>query len=165
MARKTEKPFTAHALRMSSIESRFLEGGEAMVGFGFRCWLSGYRGCEPSWQRCWSYYCEELGCARAQAAISALSSWVNTVRCHALREIELLPPECPSFCRDECLAVTLVAASEHRACPALQLCAHLLLGASDIAPALASAYRFNHVLAGCGVPFVTSLVGDPPLMH
>jgi len=78
---------------------------------------------------------------------------VNAIRRYGLHRIELLPEGCRSFCRDECLAVTLVAASEHRNCPALQICAYTLLGADDIEPALAAAHGFNRTLKLCGISF------------
>ncbi len=97
----------AHALAMSSIESRVLDHGETLVGLGFRCWLAGYReGRVDCWQHCWDLFCRELGGSNAQLAVRELSNRVNAVRYTGLREIELLPVGCRCFCRDECLAVT-----------------------------------------------------------
>ena len=150
---KNDMVFVAHALQMSGIESRMLTSGEALVGAGFRCWLRGYQsGDFASWQRCWDLYCGELPC-NAQAAVADLAGWVNAVRCCGLRDIELLPEDCRAFGRDECLAVTLVAASEHRHCPAMRLCANLLLGTDNIEPALSTAHRFSQTLLRSGVSF------------
>jgi hypothetical protein len=145
--------FVSEALQMSPVESRFLPQGETLVGFGFRCWLGGYQtGNLECWHRCRDHFSCELGGA-ACAAISDLANWVNTIRCRGLRPTELLSECCRSFCRDECLAVTLVAASEHRHCPALQICAYTLLGADDIEPALTAAHDFNRTLRLCGISF------------
>lgn len=153
MTATQDMDFVAHALRMSGVESRILSPGEALVGAGFRSWLRGYQsGDLTSWQRCWDLYCCELTC-NAQDAVTDLANWVNTVRCCGLRDIELLPEDCRAFGRDECLAVTLVAASEHRHCPAMRLCANLLLGTDNIEPALTTAYRFSRTLARGGICF------------
>jgi hypothetical protein len=163
MAEGRTRAVVAHALRMSGIESRLLDGGERLVGFGFRCWLSGYRaGNVCCWQRCWDDFCLELGSGKARSAVMDLSNWVNAVRCSALREIELLPPECPSFCRDECLAVTLVAASEHHACPAIKVCAQLLLGAADIEAVLSAAHSLKSTLETCGILLKSDLISSDP---
>jgi hypothetical protein len=167
MADTQKSAVVAHALHMSGIESRVLQRGERLVGFGFRCWLSGYRhgdiGC---WQRCWDDFCREIGSGKARAAVTDLSNWVNAVRCSALREIALMPPHCQAFCRDECLAVTLVAASEHRACPALRVCAQVLLGAAMIEPVLDAAHGLKCTLERCGVPLQSDLVSaPPPVLH
>jgi hypothetical protein len=160
MTVKTEMDFVAHALRMTGVESRVLTPGEALVGTGFRSWLRGYQsGDFACWQRCWDLYCGELS-GSAQAAVTDLASWVNAVRCCGLRDIELLPEDCRAFGRDECLAVTLVAASEHRHCPAMRLCANLLLGTDNIEPTLSSAHRFSQTLARGGVRFAP----EPPAL-
>jgi hypothetical protein len=160
-------PFTAPALQMSGIDTRVLAPGERLVGRGFRCWLGGYRtGDFGIWQRCWEHFYRELG-GNVSPAVMELANWVNAVHYCSLREIELLPESCPSFGRDECLAVTLVAASEHRSCPALQVCAYTLLGAENIEPALAAAHNFSRTLKRHGVSFEADLTAHdpPPVLH
>jgi hypothetical protein len=153
MTTNSDSVFIAHALQMSGVEARILSPSEALVGAGFRCWLRGYHGGNvQSWQRCWDLYCSRLA-GSAQAVVADLASWVNAVRCCGIREIELLPEDCQAFGRDECLAVTLVAASEHRHCPAMRLCANLLLGTDNIEPALTAAHRFSRTLSNSGVRF------------
>lgn len=145
--------FIGRALSMSPAEASMLTAGEALIGRGFRFWLGGYQtGNFANWQRCWSLFCEEMPC-NARDAIDDLTRWVNTVRCCGLRDIELLPDNCGAFGRDECLAVTLVVASEHRHCPAMQLCAQLLMGTTNVEPALDAAFRFGRTLARGGVSF------------
>jgi hypothetical protein len=140
------------ALAMSSVNSQFLAPPEKLVGLGFRCWLSGYqRGAIESWETCWSYYRRELGAEAARKAVTGLAAWVNMVRVHSIRDIELLPAQCPSFCRDECLAVSLIAASQHEACPALQACAYALMGANEIEPVLHTARAFARTLNAANV--------------
>ncbi len=161
------------ALTMASVTSQMLRPPEKLVGIGFRCWLSGYqRGKIECWEQCWSHYRRELGASAARKAVTDLAAWVNMVRVHTLREIQLLPPQCPSFCRDECLAVSLIAASQHDACPALQACAYALMGAEDIEPVLKTARDFARTLETAKIVLGRDLVSDaaaqdavPALVH
>lgn len=158
MARTNHEQTIAHALRMNSDGSEILPKAEKLVGMGFRCWLSGYQdGTIENWQACWTYYSRELGSRHAREAITELSSWVNAVHSHAVRRIELRPANCPGFCRDECLAVSLVAASRHGACPAMQACAQALLGAEQIEPVLKTASHFAITLETVGISFGSEL--------
>jgi len=61
-----------------------------------------------------------------------LSCWVRRIRELAGREIVTLPAGCRAFCRDECVAVAMVAASQHNVCPALRACTYALLGCAEI---------------------------------
>ena len=134
-----------------------LQAGERLVGFGFRCWLSGYQNRTiRSWETCWTHYCRELGSRNARVAMTDLSSWVNSVRCHALRDIELCAFDCPSFCDDERLAISLIAASAHGGCPALRACAAALLGTEQVEPVLKTAEHFAITLETSGVTFATA---------
>lgn len=131
-----------------------LQKGERLVGLGFRCWLSGYQNRTiRSWEACWKHYCHELGSRNARVAMTDLSSWVNSVRCHTLRDIELCPFECASFCEDEKLAISLIAASAHGGCPALRACAAALLGSDQVEPVLKTAAHFAITLETSGVTF------------
>lgn len=131
-----------------------VSNGERLVGLGFRCWLSGYQsGTIRSWETCWTHYCRALGNRNARAAMTDLSSWVDSVRCHTLREIELCAYECPSFCNDERLAISLIAASAQDGCPALRACAAALLGTERVEPVLKTAAHFAITLETAGVTF------------
>ncbi len=147
-------------LHMPDVASKVLPAPEALVGYGFRCWLSGYQnGNIRNWEDCWSFYRKELGNDTARKAVTDLASWVNAVRISSLREIRLLPSRCPSFCRDECLAVSLIAASQHESCPALQACAYALIGADQIETVLKTASRFAATLKASDVVLGQDLVG------
>jgi hypothetical protein len=136
-----------------------LEKGERLIGLGFRCWLSGYQsGTIRNWENCWTHYCRELGNRNARAAMTDLSSWVDSVRCHSRRDIELCPFECPSFGEDEKLAISLIAASAHGGCPALRACASALLGTERVEPVLKTAAHFAITLETSGVTFAAARV-------
>ncbi len=148
------------ALHMPDIASKLLPRPETLVGYGFRCWLSGYQtGNIRNWEECWSFYRKELGNDTARKAVTDLASWVNAVRISTLRDIRLLPARCPSFCRDECLAVSLIAASQHQACPALQACAYALIGADHIETVLKTAGNFAATLKAFDVVLGQDLAG------
>lgn len=125
------RPFLA---RPSSSRPAPLPAPERLVGVGFRCWLAGYRtgdiGC---WETAWNAYATALGPRVAREALSELGVWVRLVRDAARREIEVCPVACRGFCRDECLAIGMVAASQHGVCPAMNACAIALLDNSSMA--------------------------------
>lgn len=58
-------------------------------------------------------------------------SWGLAIECTAVRPLVVLPLTCEGLSRDECLAVSLVAAAQHQHCPALRACAAALLGTAD----------------------------------
>jgi hypothetical protein len=152
MAERTFTTGTGQPILRSGAEQA--ERGERLVGLGFRCWLSGYQaGTIQSWEHCWVHYCKELGSRDARIAMTDLSSWVNSVRCHALRDITLSAGNCASFCKDEKLAITLVAASTHGMCPALKACAAALLGTDKVEPVLKTSSQFAITLETVGIRF------------
>ena len=151
-------PYGRLARRAARPAADALEKGERLVGLGFRCWLSGYQNRTiSSWENCWTHYCRELGSRNARVAMTDLSSWVDSVRCHALRDIELCAFDCPSFYDDEKLAISLIAASAHGGCPALRACASALLGTERVEPVLKTAAHFAITLETSGVTFASSL--------
>jgi hypothetical protein len=116
------RPFPAH-----------LDGPERLVAIGFRCWMAGYQtGDIACWEHAWNIFASELGPAPARAALTDLSCWVRKIHATSGRSIETYPAACRGFCRDECVAVAMVAASQHHVCPALRACTFALLGGSQI---------------------------------
>ncbi len=116
---------------------------EQLVGFGFRGWMAGYQYSDVScWEEVWNQYAVALGQKAAKSTISDLSSWVREVRHSSCRTIETYPPGCSGFCRDECIAISVIAALQHDHCPALRACAFALMGTSEIEPMLDQALEF-----------------------
>ena len=99
-------------------------------------------------------------CARLTAALAALelpqsliagfAAWALAVEASAARPVAVLPIDSAGFCRDECLAISLVAACQHDACPALKACAFALLGTSDLGRALVATEAVARTLSGAG---------------
>ena len=122
-------------------------GAEWLVGMGFRCWLAGYdTGNIACWENGWNEYARALGPERARRAVTELACWVRAVRASASRKIEYAPVGCPGFCADECLAISLIAASQHHRCPAMRACALALTGSDSIDPVLDAANAFADAL-------------------
>ena len=131
----------ARACPLSPLSRR--SGAEWLVGVGFRCWLTGFQtsdiGC---WEMAWDAFSRAVGPREAKPLMSDLASWVHAVQDTAQREIEVFPAQCRRFCRDECLAISMVAACQHSACPAIRACAVALLGSSKIDEAMQGAEDF-----------------------
>jgi hypothetical protein len=137
---------TIEAARLSSFEMR---GPERLVGLGFRLWLNGFRtGDITFWEKAWCTYCNSIGAAAAKSAVTDLASWVRVIKAHSQRDLETAAAECPAFCRDECVAISMIAACQHNACPAMRACAFALLGCSVIDQVVDVAESFAHTLQG-----------------
>ncbi len=120
-----------------------------LVGVGFRLWLSGFRSSDVSyWENAWQLYSSVLGPHPASAAINELSGWVRAVATSANREIEVLPDTCPGFCRDECLAVAMIAACQHKTCPAMRACAFALVENSCVEDVVTRSECFASTMLG-----------------
>jgi len=101
---------------------------ELFVGNGFRYWLTGFRTGDLSlWERAFQLSSDILGIEKARDVCSDFSQWVRVLAERSRRNLEVLAPDSPRFCRDECVAIALIAAYQHKACPALQACAMTLL--------------------------------------
>jgi hypothetical protein len=124
-----------------------LTGAERLVGVGFRCWLAGYdTGDISCWENGWNEYARALGAERAKRAVTELACWVRAVRASAARKIEYCPVDCPGFCADECMAISIIAASQHHRCPAMRACALALTGSDLVAPVIDAANAFADAL-------------------
>jgi hypothetical protein len=122
-------------------------GAEWLVGVGFRCWLAGYdTGDIACWENGWNEYNRILGPSRAKRAVTELACWVRAVRSSASRKIEYYPFGCAGFCADERMAISLIAASQHHRCPAMQACALALTGSDLVEPVINAANAFADAL-------------------
>jgi hypothetical protein len=122
-------------------------GPEWLVGMGFRCWLAGYdTGDITCWENGWNTFNRVLGPARAKRAVTELACWVRATRAAALRKIEYNALEARRFCADECIAMSLIAASQHHRCPAMQACALALTGSETVDPVIDAANAFADAL-------------------
>ncbi len=125
---------------------------ERLVVGGFRAWMAGYdTGDIAYWETAWNDFAAALGPEMAKPAVSALSSWVKTVRACSARPIECFAFDCAAFCKDECAALALVSACQHRDRCQARAAAFLLTGLSaSVDPTVASADRFAAALDETG---------------
>ena len=89
-----------------------------------------------------------LGPENAKKLLLDLSKFVRAVKADAQRNIEISPPGCRSFCRDECLAISIIAACQHDARHALTASAAALTGSEDIGDTLNGAQALAAALRG-----------------
>ncbi len=142
---------------------------DIFVGTQFRLWLTGFRDGDVSlWERAFAASAGMFGVAAARDICRDVSHWVRILLDHSKRDLEVLQPDNPCFGRDECVAMALVAAHQHQACPALQVCALTLLACenrSDIGrSSLAVADRLtrvNHVLSRSALDHLVRYAGEP----
>jgi hypothetical protein len=120
-----------------------LSAPDRLVGVGFRCWIAGFQqGDIGSWELAWDAFSRAVGARAAKPLMHDLACWVRAVQDTAKRQIEINPTECRKFCRDECLAISMIAAAQHSACPAIRACAVALLGSPRIDDAMQEAEAF-----------------------
>lgn len=113
---------------------------ERLVGIGFRCWLAGLStGDIKCWEDAWNTFSGMLGPERAKTLLLDLSKFVRAVKATAQRDIEISPAGCRTFCRDECLAISIIAACQHNERRALAASASALIGSDDIGDTLSGA--------------------------
>src|SRR6185312_11745515 len=105
---------------------------ERLVGVGFRCWLAGLStGDIKCWEDAWNTFSGMLGPENAKTLLLDLSKFVRAVKANTHRDIEISPAGCRSFCRDECLAISIIAACQHDERQALTASASALIGSED----------------------------------
>lgn len=124
-------------------------GAERLIGLGFRYWVSGYKsGDIVRWEDAWRIYSQALGPNAARTAVSELSAWVRAVSAAARREIEVCAGDRDGFCRDESLALSMIAACQHNTCPAMRACAFALIESSLIDEVVHHAESFAVTMRG-----------------
>lgn len=126
-----------------------LPGPERLVGLGFRYWMLGRKSGEiRCWEKAWTLYSGMFGTIGARAAVGSLSTWVGVLGMTTRRDIEVCPEGCSRFCRDECVAISMIAACQHHTCPAMRACAFALIESSMIDAVVDQAQDFADTMAG-----------------
>lgn len=132
------------------------------IGYSFRF---GVIASFPSHQAYWTYAWQKLAKLSkdhktADNLLCELSTFVQNVLISSSRNIQILPNGCPGLCRDECLAASIIVASQMGPCPALKACAFALLENSHIELCLKSAECFGSALHKAGVLFSKNILND-----
>jgi hypothetical protein len=135
---------------------------EHIVGLGFRCSLTCLRAVDgdTSQQACALLSAAIEAETLPQAILADFTAWTLAVEASAGRPIVVLPIDSLGFGRDECLAISLVAACQHGRCPALTACAFALLGRGDIARALVATRMLSASLLAAGTCLVSDAIAE-----
>ncbi len=122
-----------------------------MVGRSFRCGMLARREASGlSWSYAWQELAGIAGPTSADDLVTALGHFVECVDRAATRRIEVLPKGCPGLCRDECLAVSIIAAAQLGSCPALKACVYALIHGGNVEACIAAAGTFSTALQDAG---------------
>ena len=136
-----------------------LQENDRLIGIGLRSWLSGAdTGDISCWQKGWERYAEALGAERAKTVFMELGCLARLIQSNSGRKIEFESFDCPDFCRDECLAVAMIAASQHDQCPALESCARALSGKSGMTAIMTGATQLARTLQNADILLGRDLV-------
>lgn len=109
---------------------------ERLVVTGLRCCIAGYNfGDIDCWETAWRSYSMELGTDDARRLMGELQYWVRVMRAEGSRPLSVFPHGCGHVCRDECMALSLIAALQDNDRPTAILAARHLSGAQGEAPA------------------------------
>ena len=147
MLRKISTHTLAIAPRWEASQPCGLEP-ERLVGLGFRYWMHGTCGGDiASSAQAWQLYSGVFGVIGGTIALDALSAWAGVLQATSQRGIEVAPRACPAFCRDECMAISMIAACQHDTCPAMRACAFALVDHGMIDSVVARAHDFAGALA------------------
>ncbi len=135
-----------------------------LVGLGFRGWMHGLEtGDLNHWAGVCRRFTATMGKPHASESLARLADWVTTLERTRARRITVAPPGCERLCRDECIAVAVIAAAQREPCPAMRACAYALVGSANIDPMISEAERFAAALGAAGVTVPLTTVGDPEL--
>lgn len=122
---------------------------ERLVGLGFRYWMLGRTtGDIACWERAWDLYSGVFGVTGGKIAVGQLSCWVDVLTQTSRRLIKVSAQSSGGFCRDECVAISMIAACQHQTCPAMRACAFALVEHSLIDGVVDCAQEFADTLAG-----------------
>lgn len=105
---------------------------ERLVVTGLRCCMAGYNfGDIDCWETAWRSYCMELGTDNARRLMGEVQYWVRCLRAECARPLDVFPHGCIHVCRDECMALSLVAALQDNDLGTALLAARHLSGRVD----------------------------------
>lgn len=95
---------------------------------GYRLAMAGYELGDPScWDEFWNELVAEGGLGCACDVSGALQYYVRSLRSHCQRNLQFFPRACRRACADECLVLSLLAASQNNDGATLDYCLRMLL--------------------------------------
>ncbi|MBB5752798.1 hypothetical protein [Prosthecomicrobium pneumaticum] len=153
------------AQRACGMACRYLDRGpEKLVIEGFRRFMTGYdRESATCWELAAELYVEEIGASDSPRIVAALARWIGALRSHMDRPATLSTFGCPRLCRDECFAVSMIAACQSRDAASLEAALAGLVRPEGVAAVRAAAKDFAAALAESGhflIPVPAAVIGD-----
>jgi len=122
---------------------------EKMVLEGYRRWLAGFEsGSVLPWEMTHTLYEEALGPAEARRVVAELAHFMRTLRRCAACPLKSFPFNAHHVCRDECLALGLIAALQHDDSQAAQTCLAAMACPALAAKVAEAACCYADALAG-----------------
>lgn len=132
---------------------------ERLAGHCFRRAMIGLEHGDPAGMVfVWQLLASAAGGERADGLAAGVGRFARAVSQSAARRIEVLPAGCPGLCRDECLAVSIIAACQHDQCPALKACVFALIASSHVEPVVAAARPLAEGLAAARLALSPSAI-------
>ena len=87
---------------------------ERLVLEGYRHWAAGYAtGSIQPWECARINFEHLLGPKSARLVVAELAQWVRAICMYRPSGVEFFPSGCEHICRDECLAIAMIAAAQH----------------------------------------------------
>jgi hypothetical protein len=124
---------------------------ERLVLEGYRRWMQGCdRGSSTCWEMASSLFNEELGPFEGGRLLGELAHWVEALRGGMDRQAGLSPFECKRLCRDECIVVAMIAASQNHDTDALSAAVDALILPENRAEAIRASRAFADALSKIG---------------
>lgn len=124
---------------------------QRMVGLGFRCWVRGLQTRDNRFfDVCSRQYIQNFGLKDGVVLSTRLGFWVNALTEVRKRPFTILDVDAPGFSHDEAVAISMIAASQHAECPALQACIYAITEAQDTKTAQHTAQDFADGLIDAG---------------
>jgi hypothetical protein len=105
---------------------------ERLVISGYRNMMAAYElGDGACWEEIWRSFTHELGSRSARRTVGEVQYWVRTLRANSERPLAFFPNRSLHLCKDECIALSLVAAAQGGDYEAGCCVAGMLIGTED----------------------------------
>lgn len=144
------------------LEPLHLRAPARLVGEGFRCWVKGIETSDPCYyDMCCQRYIQALGPVSGIVLTTRLGQWVEAIDQQRRRAIRVYEPDALGFSRDEVVAISMVAASQHGNCPALRACLYAMTENSDIGLSQVATDDFAEGLISAGQILGENQMADP----
>lgn len=165
---------TSETTQRQSIGAHRDAPAENLLFTEYRCWMAGFETRDVScWEIAWGALAATLPLRAARLLFGDFHCFARSIREHATREVGWRPAACRCLCRDECIVLALVEASQRDRARGERIFASSLLGHARAEPLIEASRSLARSLAEHGLvlrpltPFAHDLaatIGTPPKM-